>query len=125
LSEHIEPGKTQVTMGLRITCKSCKASYVVEDGLRGKKILCNECGEPIVVGGGTSPVRPAKGEEDRVTSARPRPAPPAKSAKPAARPRRDEDEDDRDDEDRGPRRRPKKKEQPAGISPVVWVGVGA
>jgi predicted Zn finger-like uncharacterized protein len=34
---------------IRITCPSCQASYLVDDELRGKRIRCSQCEEPVSV----------------------------------------------------------------------------
>jgi predicted Zn finger-like uncharacterized protein len=36
-------------MSIRITCPSCQASYHVDDDLRGKRIRCSTCEEPVSV----------------------------------------------------------------------------
>jgi S1-C subfamily serine protease/HEAT repeat protein len=67
-----------------------------------------------VVGGTPPPSREAKPGSDRITQSRPKPVP-------AGRPRsRDEDEDD----EVAPRRRPRKQEA-AGLSPILWIAGGS
>jgi predicted Zn finger-like uncharacterized protein len=38
-------------MPIQITCGRCQASYPVDDDLRGRRVRCRECGEPVVVEG--------------------------------------------------------------------------
>ncbi len=52
-------------MPARITCPTCKSSYVIADNLRGKRILCKECSKPMQIPG-VSPVVAAKPPQPRV-----------------------------------------------------------
>lgn len=38
-------------MPIQITCDRCRASYPVDDDLRGRRVRCRECDEPLVVEG--------------------------------------------------------------------------
>lgn len=88
-------------MPVRICCPSCKAIYSVEDGLRGKKILCRECDKPLQIPGPVSPaasppapkkveqqVAPAKPKAAPAKTAAIKPAPAKKAPAPAPVPRR-------------------------------------
>src|SRR5205085_4289230 len=44
----------ECTMAIRVTCPACHSSYSVADDLRGKKLHCRECEEPVVVSGGAT-----------------------------------------------------------------------
>ena len=101
-------------MSVRITCPGCKASYPVDDDLRGKRIFCKQCEHPI-------PVPARKKDDEGVFD------PKGKSAPvPSRRTSRDEDSArpasrrDRDDSD-APR---PAKQSKSGLLAVLLVAGG-
>jgi S1-C subfamily serine protease len=110
-------------MGIRIVCSSCREVYTVEDALRGKRVRCRECQEPILVQpapAGRSRNVDLDDEDDRRRPDR-RIAPPPPPR--AAAPRRQDDDPprrrprSRDDEDDRPK-------QGGSLLPVILIGGG-
>jgi predicted Zn finger-like uncharacterized protein len=126
-------------MSIHIKCPSCGTDYDVNDDLRGKKIRCRSCEEPIAVKG-ASGIK--GGEPSARKSAAPSgrreqdedEAPPRKSAAPSRR--RDEDEEPRarksapsrrrdeddDDDDSRPRKRQGKDSEQLSKNVLMLVG---
>ncbi len=125
-------------MSFRIRCPACKNTYAVEDDLRGKKVRCQMCGQPVAIPGAAprdaKAIVPRKAgppplasrredEEDNDRPSRPRPG---------RRRAEDDEEDDRprrrarhrdDEEDEQPRRA----RQASGSSalPLLLIGGSA
>src|ERR1700690_2488983 len=49
-------------MSIRVVCPSCDKVYNLEDSMRGKKVLCRSCKEPIAI---PSASRKEEPEDDR------------------------------------------------------------
>ncbi|MBI3411815.1 MAG: HEAT repeat domain-containing protein [Planctomycetes bacterium] len=112
-------------MAISVICPSCDEKLSVSEELRGKKILCRECGKSVPVPGGkvgaaardgaTRETPPRDGatrdadDSDFIEEKRRKPV------KPAARRFRGEDEDDEDDDD-GDEDRPRRAGASAGGS---------
>src|SRR5438094_598618 len=79
-------------MPVRITCPSCETAYTVPDAQRGKRLICRECKEAIVVPAAREPAAP---HAEAVTERKPRAAakapPPAAEVGEEARPRKKPD----------------------------------
>jgi predicted Zn finger-like uncharacterized protein len=58
-------------MPIQITCGHCRASYPVDDDLRGRRVRCRECDEPLLVDGPSAapgPEGPRLDTSEAVTS---------------------------------------------------------
>ncbi len=112
-------------MSLRITCPGCKASYPVDDELRGKKVRCKKCDEPVTVPAGRKDEEAVV--ESKGKSAARRSARDDDDRRPS---RRDRDDDDRrsprrDRDDDEPRRAKKGKSGALTVLMVVGGGLAA
>src|SRR5262245_32448283 len=86
-------------MAIRVTCPACHSSYSVADDLRGKKLHCRECEEPVVVSNGSTKMKRDAdvADDDKIQDRKGRPVPPKVTKR--FRDDRLEDEDDVEVED--------------------------